>query len=188
MFFSGCTLRCCYCQNHAISAEGFGKDVTPQRLRAIFEELIAQGAHNIDLITASHFVPFLLPALAVIPVTLERSGQSLLYALFFGLACDLLMPTGVFVCFYCLVFLAAAVIAQLLSGQVIVAGFFCSLAANAVGLLLCGLLQILLRTYQQSISTGPALMLMGKELLLSLAATPLAHISFYKVFRLTRSA
>ena len=84
--------------------------------------------------------------------------------------------------------LAAAVIAQLLSGQVIVAGFFCSLAANAVGLLLCGLLQILLRTYQQSISTGPALMLMGKELLLSLAATPLAHISFYKVFRLTRSA
>ena len=44
--------------------------------------------------------PFLLPALAVIPVTLERSGQSLLYALFFGLACDLLMPTGVFVCFY----------------------------------------------------------------------------------------
>ena len=132
--------------------------------------------------------PFLLPALAVIPVTLERSGQSLLYALFFGLACDLLMPTGVFVCFYCLVFLAAADIAQLLSGQVIVAGFFCSLAANAVGLLLCGLLQILLRTYQQSISTGPALMLMGKELLLSLAATPLAHISFYKVFRLTRSA
>lgn len=57
VFFSGCTLRCCYCQNHAISAEGFGKDVTPQRLRAIFEELIAQGAHNIDLITATHFLP-----------------------------------------------------------------------------------------------------------------------------------
>ena len=51
VFFAGCTLRCCYCQNHTISAEGFGRDVTPQRLRAIFEELIAQGAHNIDLIT-----------------------------------------------------------------------------------------------------------------------------------------
>ena len=63
VFFSGCTLRCCYCQNHAISAEGFGKDVTPQRLRAIFEELIAQGAHNIDLITATHFLPWILPAL-----------------------------------------------------------------------------------------------------------------------------
>ena len=63
VFFSGCTLRCCYCQNHDISAGGFGRDVTPQRLRAIFEELIAQGAHNIDLITATHFLPWLLPAL-----------------------------------------------------------------------------------------------------------------------------
>ena len=63
VFFAGCTLRCCYCQNHAISAEGFGRDVTPQRLRAIFEELIAQGARNIDLITATHFLPWILPAL-----------------------------------------------------------------------------------------------------------------------------
>ena len=63
VFFAGCTLRCCYCQNHVISAEGFGRDVTPQRLRAIFEELIAQGAHNIDLITATHFLPWILPAL-----------------------------------------------------------------------------------------------------------------------------
>ena len=37
--------------------------MTPQRLRAIFEELIAQGAHNIDLITATHFLPWILPAL-----------------------------------------------------------------------------------------------------------------------------
>ena len=63
VFFAGCTLRCTYCQNHTISAEGFGKDVTPQRLRAIFEELIAQGAHNIDLITPTHFLPWILPAL-----------------------------------------------------------------------------------------------------------------------------
>lgn len=63
VFFAGCTLRCTYCQNHTISAEGFGKDVTPQRLRAIFEELIAQGAHNLDLITPTHFLPWILPAL-----------------------------------------------------------------------------------------------------------------------------
>lgn len=63
VFFAGCTLRCTYCQNHTISAEGFGKDVTPQRLRAIFEGLIAQGAHNIDLITPTHFLPWILPAL-----------------------------------------------------------------------------------------------------------------------------
>ena len=130
--------------------------------------------------------PFLLPALALIPVTLERSSQSLLYALFFGLACDLLMPTDVFVCFYCLVFFGGALLARLLSGQVIMAGLFCSLAVSAVGLLLCGFLQILLLTYQQGISTGPALTLLGKELLLSLAVTPLAHFPFSRVCRLTR--
>ena len=130
--------------------------------------------------------PFLLPALAVIPVTLERSGQSLLYALFFGLICDLLMPTEVFVCFYCLVFFAAAVAARLLSGQVIMAGLFCSLAASAAALLLCGFLQILLLTYQRGIATGPALTLLGKELLLSLAVVPLAHFPFRKISRLTR--
>ena len=119
-------------------------------------------------------------------MTLERSGQSLLYALFFGLACDLLMPTGVFVCFYCLVFFGGALLARLLSGQVIVAGLFCSLAVSAVGLLLCGFLRILLLTYQQGISTGPALTLLGKELLLSLAVTPLVHFPFSRVCHLTR--
>ena len=131
--------------------------------------------------------PFLLPALALIPVTLERSGQSLLYALFFGLACDLLIPSGVFVCFYCLTFFAAAILARLLSGQVIAAGLFCSLTASAVGLLLCGFLQIMLLTSQHGVSIGPTLTLLGKELLLSLAVTPLAHFPFRKIFRLTRS-
>ena len=141
----------------------------------LFSDLRIGGVH-----------PFLLPALALIPVTLERSGQSLLYALFFGLACDLLMPTGVFVCFYCLVFFGGALLARLLSGQVIVAGLFCSLAVSAVGLLLCGFLRILLLTYQQGISTGPALTLLGKELLLSLAVTPLVHFPFSRVCHLTR--
>lgn len=63
VFFSGCTLRCIYCQNHAISAENIGKEVSTERLREIFEELIAQGAHNINLVTPTHFLPWLLPAL-----------------------------------------------------------------------------------------------------------------------------
>ena len=63
VFFSGCTLRCCYCQNRDISAGGFGKPVTTARLREIFEELIAQGAHNINLVTPTHFLPWILPAL-----------------------------------------------------------------------------------------------------------------------------
>lgn len=63
VFFSGCNLGCVYCQNHTISAENFGKIITPRRLREIFEELIAQGAQTVELVTATHFVPFILPAL-----------------------------------------------------------------------------------------------------------------------------
>ena len=63
VFFSGCTLRCVFCQNHEISAEGFGKPVSGARLREIFENLIAQGAHNINLVTPTHFLPWILPAL-----------------------------------------------------------------------------------------------------------------------------
>lgn len=63
VFFSGCNLRCVYCQNHDISAGGFGKEVSAERLREIFDDLIAQGAHNINLVTPTHFVPWILPAL-----------------------------------------------------------------------------------------------------------------------------
>lgn len=63
VFFSGCTLQCCFCQNHDISTGGFGKPITTQQLRHIFENLIAQGAHNINLVTPSHFTPWILPAL-----------------------------------------------------------------------------------------------------------------------------
>ena len=77
VFFSGCTLRCCYCQNREISAGGFGRAVTTGRLREIFEELIAQGVHNINLVTPTHFLPWLLPALAPklpVPVVYNCGG------------------------------------------------------------------------------------------------------------------
>ena len=77
VFFSGCTLRCCYCQNREISAGGFGRAVTTGRLREIFEELIAQGAHNINLVTPTHFLPWLLPALTPklpVPVVYNCGG------------------------------------------------------------------------------------------------------------------
>ena len=63
VFFSGCSLRCCYCQNWNISAEGFGKVIDVERLSAIFLELQAQGAHNINLVTATQWLPWVLPAL-----------------------------------------------------------------------------------------------------------------------------
>lgn len=77
VFFSGCTLRCVFCQNHDISAAGFGKEITPERLREIFQELIAQGAHNINLVTPTHFTPWILEALQeslAVPVVWNSSG------------------------------------------------------------------------------------------------------------------
>lgn len=64
VFFSGCSLGCVYCQNAEISHTRKGKSLTPERLRAVFAELIAQGAHCIDLVTPTHFTPWLLPALS----------------------------------------------------------------------------------------------------------------------------
>lgn len=63
VFFGGCTLRCRYCQNSAISGKATGKAVDSAGLREMMEDLIAQGAENIDLVTPTHFLPTLLPAL-----------------------------------------------------------------------------------------------------------------------------
>ncbi|MEY8382145.1 radical SAM protein [Christensenellaceae bacterium 44-20] len=56
VFFSGCNLRCVFCQNHQISQEGFGKQVSVEQLRAIYWKLIDQGAENINLVTPTHFL------------------------------------------------------------------------------------------------------------------------------------
>ena len=63
VFFSGCTLKCCYCQNYPISQGNLGKEIPPERLGEIFLELQEKGAQNIDLITATHFLPSILPVL-----------------------------------------------------------------------------------------------------------------------------
>ena len=63
VFFGGCTLGCKYCQNMAISTRPVGIPTDSIGLRKIFEELIAQGAENIDLVTPTHYLPTILPAL-----------------------------------------------------------------------------------------------------------------------------
>lgn len=63
VFFSGCNLRCCFCQNSVISQEGFGKPIPVSRLREIYADLIAQGAACIDLVTPTHFTPAVLESL-----------------------------------------------------------------------------------------------------------------------------
>ncbi len=64
VFFSGCPLHCCYCQNYAISQQGLGKAITAERLCGIFLELQEKGAKNLNLVTATQWLPWVLPALA----------------------------------------------------------------------------------------------------------------------------
>ena len=78
VFFSGCTLDCAFCQNYDISHGGFGKQITYQRLADIFKELEDRGAHNINLVTPTHFVPAIIRALDIykpkIPVVYNSGG------------------------------------------------------------------------------------------------------------------
>jgi len=66
IFFSGCTLGCCFCQNYPISHEGIGKEVTVPQLAQIFLNLQNQGAHNINLVTATHHLPAIAQALDMV--------------------------------------------------------------------------------------------------------------------------
>jgi len=77
VFFGGCTLGCRYCQNAAISQTPRGTPMTTARLRQAMEELIGQGAENIDLVTPTHYLPHILPALTPklpVPVVYNCGG------------------------------------------------------------------------------------------------------------------
>lgn len=81
VFFSGCPLKCAYCQNHEISTGNFGIDVSPERLAQIMLELQDQGALNINLVTATHYAHLLPEAIAaararglVVPIVYNTSG------------------------------------------------------------------------------------------------------------------
>ena len=63
IFFGGCSLGCAYCQNRSISGGPVGIETDPDGLRTMMEELIQQGAENIDLVTPTHFLPTVARAL-----------------------------------------------------------------------------------------------------------------------------
>lgn len=63
VFFSGCQLRCAFCQNYDIAAGNAGREITTERLAEIFLELQEKGANNINLVTPTHFVPVIAAAL-----------------------------------------------------------------------------------------------------------------------------
>ena len=77
IFFGGCTLGCAYCQNRAISQKPVGEPVDTARLRQMMEDLVSRGAENIDLVTPTHFLPTIIPALSPklpVPVVYNCGG------------------------------------------------------------------------------------------------------------------
>ena len=77
VFFSGCTLRCVFCQNASISAGGFGKPLSARALRGCFARLIDEGCQNINLVTATQYLPTVVEALSPklpVPVVYNCGG------------------------------------------------------------------------------------------------------------------
>jgi len=78
IFFSGCSLRCIYCQNYDVSQKSKGYNISVNRLVEIFKELEAMGAHNINLVTPTHYIDYIIMALDIykpnIPVCYNTSG------------------------------------------------------------------------------------------------------------------
>lgn len=63
IFFSGCNLKCIFCQNYKISSENMGKEISVERLKEICLELQSMGANNINLVTGTHFLPLIKEAI-----------------------------------------------------------------------------------------------------------------------------
>ncbi len=81
VFFSHCNLNCVFCQNHDISQEGFGQEITIERLAEIFLEQQERGFHNVNLVSAVQFIPQVAKALEMakakglsIPVVYNSNG------------------------------------------------------------------------------------------------------------------
>lgn len=81
VFFSGCVMKCVYCQNYDISNENSGHEISEERLAEIFLELQHQGAQNIDLVNPTHFVPKIITAIKLakqqglaIPIVYNSGG------------------------------------------------------------------------------------------------------------------
>lgn len=83
VFFSGCSMRCIYCQNNKISVGGFGAEITAKKLADIFLRLQDSGADNIELVTPTHFAPDIISALEMVrdrlrvPVIYNTGGYEL---------------------------------------------------------------------------------------------------------------
>lgn len=80
VFFSGCTMKCVYCQNYEISDGHKGRAITAKELADCYKDLEAQGVHNINLVTADHYAPAVKESLEIykpsVPIVYNCSGYT----------------------------------------------------------------------------------------------------------------
>ena len=84
IFFSGCNLQCIFCQNEKISRGNFGKEITINELKSEYKKLIEKGAHNINLVTPTHFIDAIIKSLdepLSVPVVYNCGGYERLDSL-----------------------------------------------------------------------------------------------------------
>ena len=78
VFFSGCNLKCVYCQNYEISRDNKGVEISRKRLVEIFENLVSQGAENINLVNPTHYALMIADVLKAwkspVPIVYNSSG------------------------------------------------------------------------------------------------------------------
>jgi len=100
IFFAGCNLKCCFCQNHDISHGGRGREVEPEELAAMMRGLEREGCHNINFVTPTHYVPQMLEATLMaareglsVPIVYNCGGYEDVEALrLLGGVVDIYMP------------------------------------------------------------------------------------------------
>ena len=126
--------------------------------------------------------PYLLPMLPAMAVIFEGQKETSFFAVGLGLFCDLLAPAGIS-CFYTIAFLACALLTGMVAGRIIMPGFLCAIVCGAMAMVITDLLQMLFLSFYSSFSLSVAFTLMGKELLLSIAAAPVIFVVFQKISR-----
>lgn len=126
-------------------------------------------------------IPFLYPLIAAIPATFEGTAAGTVYALSFGVLCDLLLPSPI-PCFYTLIFPLVGLSAGLLSQSLIPAGYLCSLAAAFPAYLLTGLFHCVVLWAGGHAAWGAGLSVTLRELCVSLPWSLPATWLFRRVF------
>ena len=129
--------------------------------------------------------PFIFPVLVSTVAALETAHESAIYTLALGLLMDLTMP-GVLPCFYTVAFLVVFVATQLLSAKVLSWPFFCCMLCGALSIVCADLLNMLFLKAYADYSLKTALLLTGKELLLTVPLLPLLYLPVYRIRRIFR--